>query len=59
MADLTMCAAFYCPMSGSCGRHENSGAKPDPHYQSWGIFAPDDNGTSCEYFKPKKGGDNG
>ena len=50
--DKTMCQATDCPLSAKCLRHEDSGVKPDLHYQSYSLFQHDKN-YSCEYFIEK------
>ncbi len=49
MPDFSMCARADCPLSQRCRRHEDSGTRPKPHWQSWMPFGPPDD---CDSFWP-------
>ena len=39
MVDITMCCNSDCPLRGKCYRYL---AKPDPYWQSFALFTPED-----------------
>jgi hypothetical protein len=38
MPDISMCSSEICPLTKKCYRHEDSGTKPTPMYQSYMLF---------------------
>ena len=46
MPDISMCQNQTCPLRDTCYRFK---AKPDPYWQAYGGFKPDENGN-CNYY---------
>jgi hypothetical protein len=49
--DITMCKATTCTYQSNCYRHEDSGTKPCPRWQSYFVDAPYDEKTeTCDAY---------
>lgn len=56
MPDISMCLHRTCPQRKNCTRHEDSGTKPNPHWQAYAGYQPTINGdkVECDGYWPKE-----
>lgn len=53
MPDIAMCNNALCPLAKTCYRYN---AIPDSLGQTYGMFEPDEDGESCDYYYPLQKG---